>query len=97
VFPLAIPMLVGPGTITTILILVNLAHGNAASLVTIFLAFGSAIASAWGCMRLAPILGRAMGTTGVHVISRLLGIILAGLAVQFVLNGIGESHVLHSL
>jgi multiple antibiotic resistance protein len=97
VFPLAIPMLVGPGTITTILILVNLARGNIASLVTIFLAFGSAIASAWACMRLAPILGRAMGTTGVHVVSRLLGIILAGLAVQFVLNGIGESHVLHSL
>jgi multiple antibiotic resistance protein len=95
VFPLAFPMLVGPGTITTILILVNLAHGDIASLVTILLAFGSAIASAWACMLGSPILGRAIGTTGVHVVSRLLGIILAGLAVQFVLNGIGESHVLH--
>ncbi len=97
VFPLAIPMLVGPGTITTILILVNLARGDVASLLTIFLAFGSAIAVAWGCMLGSRFLGRAMGTTGVHVVSRLLGIILAGLAVQFVLNGIGESHILHAV
>jgi multiple antibiotic resistance protein len=94
VFPLAIPMLVGPGTITTILILVNLSHGDAIALTVTFLAFGSAIASAWACMLAARYLGRVIGTTGVHVVSRLLGIILAGLAVQFVLNGIGESNVL---
>ncbi len=96
VFPLAIPMLVGPGTITTILILVNLARGDAISLLVIFLAFGAAIAAAWGCMLGARFLGGVIGTTGIHVVSRLLGIILAGLAVQFVLNGIGESSVLRA-
>ena len=95
VFPLAIPMLVGPGTITTILILVNLARSDVPSLLIIFLAFASAIAVAWGCMLGAKYLGRIIGTTGVHVVSRLLGIILSGLAVQFVLNGLSESNVLH--
>lgn len=94
VFPLAIPMLVGPGTITTILILVNLARGDATSLFVTVTAFGSAIFAAWACMRGAPTLGRLIGTTSVHVVSRLFGIILAALAVQFVLNGIRESHLL---
>ena len=43
----------------------------------------------WLCMRGSSMLLRVIGTTGIHVISRLLGIILAALAVQFVLNGLG--------
>jgi multiple antibiotic resistance protein len=95
VFPLAVPMLVGPATITTILILVNVAKGDALSLFVVFLAFGSAIATAWACMLGSRYLAKFIGNTGIHVVSRLLGIILAGLAVQFVINGIGESPVLH--
>ena len=95
VFPLAIPMLVGPGTIATILLLVNFAHGDRLALLVIFVSFGSAIFSAWLCMRSADMLGRVLGKTAIHVVTQLLGIILAGLAVQFVLNGIAQSAVLH--
>ncbi|MGD1065887.1 MAG: MarC family protein [Vulcanimicrobiaceae bacterium] len=91
VFPLAVPMLAGPGTIATVLLLVSLAHGRGEELLLVFLAFLTALAAAWLCMRGAGLVLRAIGKTGIHVVTRLLGIILAALAVQFVLNGLSES------
>ena len=88
VFPLAVPMIAGPGTIATVLLLVNLsrmATGSTSSIVA--LAYAVALFVTWLCMRGSSMLMRVIGTTGIHVISRLLGIILAALAVQFVLNG----------
>lgn len=93
VFPLAIPMLVGPGTMATIILLMNLAHGDRVSYAIVFASFGLAIFSAWLCMRASEYLGRLLGKTAIHVITRLLGIILAGLAVQFVLNGLVRAEV----
>jgi len=91
VFPLAVPMIAGPGTIATVLLLVNLSHGDRLQLITVALAYAAALAATWVCMRASGMLFKVIGTTGIHVISRLLGIILAALAVQFVLNGLGES------
>jgi multiple antibiotic resistance protein len=91
VFPLAIPMIAGPGTIATVLLLVNLSHGNRLELLVVAAAYAFALLVTWLCMRGSALLLRLIGTTGIHVISRLLGIILAALAVQFVLNGIEQS------
>ena len=91
VFPLAVPMIAGPGTIATVLLLVNLSHGDRLDLLVVVLAYAAALAATWVCMRASGMLFRIIGTTGIHVISRLLGIILAALAVQFVLNGLAES------
>jgi multiple antibiotic resistance protein len=88
VFPLAVPMLAGPGTITTVLLLLNLSKGNAIELLILFAAYAVALGAAWLCMRGATLLLRAIGSTGIHVVTRLLGVILAALAVQFVLDGI---------
>src|SRR5450631_2254126 len=49
----------------------------------------------WVCMRGATLVMRVIGSTGVHVVTRLLGIVLAALAVQFVLNGITDSPLFH--
>jgi multiple antibiotic resistance protein len=95
VFPLAVPMIAGPGTIATVLLLVNIAHGRPAALTVIVAAYAAALAVTWACMRGASLFLRVVGTTGIHVVTRLLGIILAALAVQFVLNGIVESPLLH--
>jgi multiple antibiotic resistance protein len=96
VFPLAIPMIAGPGTIATVIMLVNLAHDNAQRLSIVLLANAAVLAITWGLMRGAARLLDRMGTTGVHVVSRVLGIILAALAVQFVLNGLGQTHIFRS-
>jgi multiple antibiotic resistance protein len=91
VFPLAVPMIAGPGTIATVLLLVNMTHYDGARLAIVFAAFVAALFVTWVCMRGATLVLRVIGKTGVHVVTRLLGIILAALAVQFVLNGLTES------
>ena len=91
VFPLAVPMIAGPGTIATVLLLVSLARGDKLNLFIVALAYAVALIVTWLCMRGSSLLLHVIGTTGIHVISRLLGIILAALAVQFVLNGLGET------
>ncbi|HEX4013209.1 MAG TPA: MarC family protein [Candidatus Cybelea sp.] len=91
VFPLAVPMIAGPGTIATVLLLVNLSRGDRLELLVVALAYAVALAVTWLCMRGSSLLLKVIGTTGIHVISRLLGIILAALAVQFVLNGLSQS------
>lgn len=88
VFPLAIPMLAGPGTIATVLLLVSLAQGDRVKLVIVFAAYAVALLAAWLCMRGAQFVLHWIGKTGVSVITRLLGIILSALAVQFILNGL---------
>ncbi len=95
VFPLAVPMIAGPGTIATVLLLTGLARGDTAKIAVVYAAFGIALLATWLCMRGASMLLRIVGSTGIHVVTRLLGIILAALAVQFMLNGLTESPLLH--
>lgn len=94
VFPLAVPMIAGPGTIATVLLLVNLSHGDRLELGVVALAYACALFVTWLCMRASSFLMRVIGTTGIHVVTRLLGIILAALAVQFVLNGLAQTPLL---
>jgi multiple antibiotic resistance protein len=94
VFPLAVPMIAGPGTIATVLVLVTLAAGDRAELAIVFAAYASAMAVTWICMRLSTQILRVIGTTGVHVVTRLFGILLSALAVQFVLNGLAQTPLL---
>ncbi len=91
VFPLAIPMLAGPGTIATVLVLVSLAKGNGEEEAIVFAAYASAMLVTWICMRASAQLLRLIGTTGIHVVTRLFGILLSALAIQFVINGLAET------
>jgi multiple antibiotic resistance protein len=95
VFPLAIPMIAGPGTIATVLLLVSLAHGDRLDLTIVAGAYAAALFVTWICMRGSTLLLKLVTTTGVHVASRLLGIILAALAVQFVINGLAQTPLVH--
>lgn len=94
VFPLAVPMIAGPGTIATVLLLVNLSHGDRIDLTIVAFAYGVALIVTWLCMRGSALLQRVIGTTGINVVTRLLGIILAALAVQFVVNGLVQTPLL---
>jgi multiple antibiotic resistance protein len=94
VFPLAVPMIAGPGTIATVLLLVNLSHGDRVDLAIVAIAYAVALLATWLCMRASALLLRVISTTGIHVTSRLLGIILAALAVQFVINGLIQTPLL---
>jgi len=87
-FPLAIPLLAGPGAITATVLLAGRAGGDPA---LIALLIGVVVAVAAGCFvafLLAERIGRFLGLTGNIVLSRLLGVLLAALAVQYVVDGV---------
>jgi multiple antibiotic resistance protein len=88
VFPLAIPMIAGPGTITTVILLVANARPDPLPLMAIALAAVLTLAACWVAMRLAAQIQGHIGTTGILVLSRVLGILLAAIAAQFILNGV---------
>jgi multiple antibiotic resistance protein len=88
VFPLAIPMIAGPGTIATTILYVDLAGSNLFELLSVAAAIISALVGAWIVMRSSLWIIRHIGRTGILVLSRILGILLAALALQFILNGI---------
>jgi multiple antibiotic resistance protein len=87
VVPLAIPMVSGPGAITTVIVLAGEAK-NGPSLIVLFLAIVIAIATVWVMLRHAGRVGRVLGPSGLNITTRLMGLILATVAVQFVIHGI---------
>ncbi len=87
-FPLAIPLLAGPGAITATVLLAGRADGNL-MLVGLLIAVVVVVAAAcFVAFIFAGQIGRLIGMTGNIVLSRLLGVLLAALAVQFVVDGI---------
>lgn len=93
VFPLAIPMIAGPGAITSVYLLISSARGSWDDFAVIAIAYALVLVATWACMRASTAIAHRMGQTGINVVTRLFGIILAALAVQFVLNGIVQTRV----
>jgi multiple antibiotic resistance protein len=87
-FPLAIPLLAGPGAITAMILLAGRAEGDMPKLAALY---GLAAVVMFACylsFLAAERISSLLGVTGRAVISRLLGIILAALAVQFIIDGV---------
>jgi multiple antibiotic resistance protein len=91
VFPLAIPFIAGPGAMTTMVLLHSQAGGRPAALALIQLALAVAIAVTLVALLLARHVTRLLGRTGASVVGRVLGVLLAALAAQLVLDGVRES------
>ena len=89
IFPLAIPLLSGPGTITTILLLANQAGANLKLIGTLALVSAAVYLISWCILFGSERLMARLGEGKVRIITRVLGIVLAALAVQYVLNGLG--------
>jgi multiple antibiotic resistance protein len=87
-FPLAIPLMAGPGAITAMILLAGRAEGSYTMLGALFGVAALVMLACYLCFRMAEQISATMGITGRAVISRLLGIILAALAVQFIIDGV---------
>lgn len=87
-FPLAIPLMAGPGSLTAMMLLAGRANGDVAMLTSLAVICGLVILSCLVVFFLAVPIARLLGITGNVVLTRLLGVILAALAVQFVIDGI---------
>lgn len=89
VFPLAIPLVAGPGGITTVLLYTS--GGGPEQIALFMVVLLVVLVLTLVSLLLAPRIMRLFGETGANVLSRVLGVLLAALAVQFVLDGIHTS------
>jgi len=91
VFPLAIPLLVGPGAMASVLVLMAEARHVTLGWAAVVAAAALVLILAYVALRLADTISRLLGRTGVNVVTRVLGVLLAALAVQFVFDGVAEA------
>lgn len=90
VFPLAFPLIAGPGAITTILLMAQ-SSGSVTSSLGTLLVLVFVLILVLVALLAAPLIKTLLGETGINVISRLLGILLAALATQYVVDGLRAS------
>jgi multiple antibiotic resistance protein len=88
IFPLAIPLLSGPGAITSVLLLTNQARGDIVRLALFAVVISAVYGISWGVLAAGDSVMARLGKGKVHIITRVLGIILAALAVQYILSGL---------
>ncbi len=88
VFPMAFPLIAGPGSLATVLLLVGETGGDWVMLTGLLVVLTLILGLTLVLLLLTPHVMRVLGVTGANVISRLLGVVLVALAVQFVVDGI---------
>ncbi|KMK67595.1 MarC family protein [Puniceibacterium sp. IMCC21224] len=87
VFPIAIPLIAGPGAIASIILLTGQAQG-AVGMASVLGVLIAVLLIVLLLFLSAGVIERMLGTTGITVVTRLLGMLLAALSVQFVLDGL---------
>jgi multiple antibiotic resistance protein len=87
VVPLAIPIVSGPGAITTVIVLSGEARAIP-SMAILFLAIVVAMVIVFAVLRNAARIQRYLGPSGLNITTRLMGLVLAAIAVQFVIRGV---------
>ncbi|MDR2412445.1 MAG: MarC family protein [Holosporales bacterium] len=90
VFPLAIPIIAGPGSMTYGAILVKEAGGDLTKITAIVVATVVVFLLNWICYQQAQYIMRLLGKAGLDIVQRICGIIIAALAMTFVLSGVQE-------
>jgi len=91
VFPLATPLLAGPGSMGAIILLMANAEGDLTSQLIVVGSLLTILLLTLGALLSASKLQKYLGVTGMHVVGRIMGVLLSALAVQFILDGIGQS------
>jgi len=86
IFPLAIPMLAGPGATSTVMVLISRAE-RAWQYAVLYAAIVFTTLATYALLRSAAMVERRLGRTGMNVLQRVMGLILAATAVQFVVDG----------
>lgn len=89
VVPLAVPLIAGPGAISSVILYAQQSESWLDKIVLTALVLLLAI-SVWISLRLAQPISRLLGTTGINIITRLLGLLLSAIAIEFITTGLVE-------
>ncbi|WP_188151376.1 YchE family NAAT transporter [Teredinibacter waterburyi] len=87
IVPLAMPLLAGPGAISTVILAAH-KNSNIGHYLIIALGIGLLSLLVWGVLRLSSWIASHVGATGINIFSRIMGLILAAIAVEFIANGL---------
>ena len=87
-FPLAIPLMAGPGAITAVLLLAGRMNGDVVGLLLLIGEVAAMVFATFLVFLASSPLERLLGTSGQAVFARLLGVLLAALAVQYIADGV---------
>lgn len=91
VFPLATPLIAGPGAMGAAILLMANAEGDIALQAVVLVSLAAVLLLTFAFLLLAGRVQSLLGVTGMNVISRVFGVLLTALAVQFIFDGIAES------
>lgn len=94
VFPLATPLIAGPGAIGAAILLMADAEGHYLNQMVVIGSLLAILLLTFISLLAASQLQKLLGLTGIHVISRVFGVVLTALAVQFIFDGIAQSGLL---
>lgn len=97
VFPLAMPLIAGPGAMGAAILLMADQQGHVAGQAIVIASIGLILLLTFISMLLAAKIQGLLGVTGMQVISRVMGVLLAALAVQFIFDGIAQSGLLSAV
>jgi len=89
VVPLALPLMAGPGSISSVIIQMHRSSGDYHGLLVIFCIVIVCLLL-WFVLRMATTIGRVLGHIGLNIINRLFGLILAAISVEIMANGLKE-------
>jgi multiple antibiotic resistance protein len=90
IFPLAVPMLAGPGAIATVMVLMSRAAWEPLPTIAVFAAITVTCVAAWLLMRYAASAERLIPRTVLRAFERVMGLLLAAIAVEFVAGGVRD-------
>jgi multiple antibiotic resistance protein len=90
VVPLGVPLLAGPGAITHMIVAAGAARGEPVQQAALLIPVALVALSVWLSFRAAPVIERRLGRTGIHVVTRLMGLIIAAISVEMIASGLGK-------
>ena len=96
VFPIATPLIAGPGAMGAAILLMANTEGNLMLQATVIASLLVVLLTTLVALLLASKIQQFLGVTGMHVISRVMGVLLSALAIQFIFDGIKQSGLLGS-
>jgi len=90
VVPLGVPLLAGPGAITHMIVAAGAARGEPVQQAALVIPVLLVALSVWLIFRAAHAIEKRLGRTGIHVVTRLMGLIIAAISIEMIASGLGQ-------